>query len=99
LIINPLSTTTTSEKETIMLVQNPKELFIRLLSGLRQGSERGPKIYQELSQMVDDPDIEEALKARAFVAAKGLATVDQCFELIGEAPMKVSSRVQDTFLD
>jgi ferritin-like metal-binding protein YciE len=82
-----------------MSVQNPKELFVRLLSSLRQGSERGPKIYQELSQMVDDPEIKEALEARAFVAEKGLATVDQCFKLIGEAPTKVSSRVQDTFLD
>jgi ferritin-like metal-binding protein YciE len=82
-----------------MSVQNPKELFVRLLSGLRQGSERGPKIYQELSQMVDDPEIKEALEARAFIAEKGLATVDQCFKLIGESPMKVSSRVQDTFLE
>jgi hypothetical protein len=45
----------------IMAVQNPKELFIRLLSSLRQGSERGPEIYQDLSQMVDDPEIKEAL--------------------------------------
>jgi ferritin-like metal-binding protein YciE len=92
-------TTTNSQKETIMSVQNPRELFVRLLSSLRQGSERGPKIYQELSQMVDDPEIKEALEARAFVAEKELATVDQCFKLVGEGPTKVSSRVQDTFLD
>lgn len=82
-----------------MAVQNPKELFVRLLSSLRQGSERGSKIYQELSQMAEDPDIEEALEARAFVSEKELANLDQCFKLIGEQPVKLSSRVQDVFLE
>jgi len=82
-----------------MAVQNPKELFVRLLSSLRQGSERGNKIYQELSQMADDPEIKQALEARAFVSEKDLANIDQCFKLIGEAPMKVSSRIQDVFLE
>ena len=48
-----------------MSVQNPKELFVRLLSSLRQGSERGSKIYQELNQMADDPEVKQALEARA----------------------------------
>jgi ferritin-like metal-binding protein YciE len=82
-----------------MAVQNPRELFVRLLSSLRQGSERSPKIYQELSQMVDDAEIKETLEARAFVSEKGLATLDQCFKLIGEQPTKVSSRLQDVFLE
>lgn len=82
-----------------MAVHNPKELFVRLLSSLRQGSERGSNIYQELSQMVEDPEIKEALEARAFVSEKDLANIDQCFNLIGEQPMKVSSRVQDVFLE
>lgn len=82
-----------------MAVQNARELFVRLLSSLRQSSERGAKVYQELSQMVDDPEIKEALEARAFVAEEGLATLDQCFKLIGEQPAKVSSRVQGVFLE
>lgn len=82
-----------------MAVQNPKELFVRLLSSLRQGSERGGKIYQELSQMAEDPDVKEALEARAFVSEKDLANLDQCFKLIGEQPMKVSSRIQEVFLE
>ena len=57
-----------------MPVQNPKELFIRLLSDLRQGTERSTKFYQELSQLAEDPDIKEALEARAFVSEKVLAT-------------------------
>ena len=82
-----------------MPVHNPKELFVRLLSGLRQGSEPGPKIYQELSQLVEDPEIKDALEARAFIAEKALATIDQCFKLLKEHPTKVTSRAQDFFLD
>ena len=82
-----------------MPVNNPKELFVQLLSGLRQGTERSTKIYQELSKFAEDPDVKEALEARAFVSEKVLATLDQCFKLIGEQPTKVNSRLQDTFVD
>ncbi|MGB6676474.1 MAG: DUF892 family protein [Terriglobales bacterium] len=82
-----------------MPVNNPKELFVQLLSGLRQGTERSTKIYQELSKFAEDPDVKEALEARAFVSEKVLGTLDQCFNLIGEQPTKVNSRLQDTFVD
>ena len=82
-----------------MAVQNPRELFVRLLSGTYQGSERGPEIYRELSGLAEDPEIKEALEARAFVAEKDLANIEQCFALIGEKPMKLSSRVQDVLLE
>ena len=55
-----------------MPVNNPKELFVQLLSGLRQGTERSTKIYQELSKFAEDPDVKEALEARAFVSEKVL---------------------------
>ena len=82
-----------------MSVQNPKELFVQLLSNLRQGTERGTKFYQELSQLAADPDVKEALEARAFVSEKVLATQDQCFKLIGEKPMTGNSRLQDIFIE
>jgi ferritin-like metal-binding protein YciE len=82
-----------------MPVNNPKELFVQLLSGLRQGTERSTKIYQEISKFAEDPDVKEALEARAFVSEKVLGTLDQCFNLIGEQPTKVNSRLQDTFVD
>jgi len=82
-----------------MPVQNPKELFVRLLSGLRQSSERGTKVYQELSKLAEDPDIKEALEARALVSTQTIERLDQCFKLIGEQPVKVSSRLQETFLE
>jgi len=82
-----------------MPVQNPKELFVRLLSGLRQSSERGTKVYQELGKLAEDPDIKEALEARALVSTQTIERLDQCFKLIGEQPVKVSSRLQETFLE
>jgi ferritin-like metal-binding protein YciE len=82
-----------------MPVKDPKELFVQLLSSLRQGTERSTKIYQEISNLAEDPDVKEALEARAFVSEKVLATLDQCFTLIGEKPVPVSSRLQEIFVE
>jgi ferritin-like metal-binding protein YciE len=82
-----------------MLVKNPKEFFVVLLSELRQGTERTTKIFQEISQVAQNPDIKEALEARAFVSDKVLATLDQCFKLIGEQPVKLSGRMHDIFVE
>ena len=82
-----------------MPVQNPKELFVRMLSDLRQGTEKSTKFYQELSQIAEDPDVKEALESRAFISEKVLATQDRCFKLIGEQPMKSNSRLQDILIE
>jgi ferritin-like metal-binding protein YciE len=82
-----------------MSVKNPKEFFVVLLSELRQGTERTTKIFQEISQVAQNPDIKEALEARAFVSDKVLATLDQCFKLIGEQPVKLSGRMHDMFVE
>jgi ferritin-like metal-binding protein YciE len=86
-------------KENIMPVNNPKEVFVHLLSDLRQNSERSAKFYQEISQVAQQPEIKEALEARAFVSNKTLATLDQCFKLIGEQPVKLSGRIQEVFVE
>ena len=82
-----------------MSVKNPNEFFLVLLSELRQGTERTTKIFQEISQVAQNPDIKEALEARAFVSDKVLATLDQCFKLIGEQPVKLSGRMHDIFVE
>ena len=82
-----------------MPVNNPKELFVQLLSGLRQGTERSTKIYQEISKLAEDPEVKEAMEARAFISEKVLATQDQCFKLIGEQPGKGNSRLHDIFVE
>jgi ferritin-like metal-binding protein YciE len=88
-----------TNRRALMSVQNPKELFVQLLSGLRHGAERSTKIYQEISKMAEDQDVKEALEARAFVSEKVLATLDQCFKLVGEQPVKVNPRLHDILVE
>ncbi len=82
-----------------MAIKDPKELFVMLLSDVRQSSERTGKIFQELSQAAELPDIKEALEARAFVSNKMLNTIDEAFKLIGEKPVTLSGRLQDVFVE
>jgi ferritin-like metal-binding protein YciE len=82
-----------------MPIKNPKELFVLLLSDLRHGAERTTTIFQELEQVAQDPNVKEALNARVFVSDKILKTLDECFNLIGEKPMKVTGRLHDVFLE
>jgi len=82
-----------------MPVRSPKDTFVMVLSDVRQSAERAGKIYQEIGQMAQDPEVKEALEARAFISEKVLATLDQCFKLIGEQPVKLSGRLQEVFVE
>jgi ferritin-like metal-binding protein YciE len=86
-------------KEYTMPARTPKETFLILLSHVRDATEKGTKIYDELSQIAQDSEIKEALEARAFVAQGVLAKLDQCFKIIGEQPVKLSGRLQEIFLE
>ena len=82
-----------------MPVKNPRELFVMLLSDARQSTERSAKIYQEISQPAQDPDMKEALESRAWISEKDLSAIDRCFQLIGERPVKLSGRLQEVFAE
>jgi ferritin-like metal-binding protein YciE len=82
-----------------MQVKNRKELFVLLLSHLRQGTERAARIFQELSEVAQNPEIEEVLSARTFVTQKTLATIDEAFKLIAEKPVSISGRVSEVFVE
>jgi ferritin-like metal-binding protein YciE len=82
-----------------MPVKNPRELFVMLLSDARQNTERSAKIYQEISQQAQDPDVKEALESRAWIAEKDLGAIDQCFQLIGERPVQLSGRLEEVFAE
>jgi len=85
--------------ERIMAAKTAKEVFVHLLSNVRQGTEQTTKIWQEMSPMAQDPDIKEALEARVFISGHLLARVDQCFKLLGEQPVKLSGRLHDVFVE
>jgi ferritin-like metal-binding protein YciE len=82
-----------------MAANNAKEVFVKLLSDVRQSAECSKGIYEELSNMAQDPDIKEALEARAFVADKNIGELDECFKLIGEKPVALSGRLYETFVE
>jgi ferritin-like metal-binding protein YciE len=82
-----------------MPVKTPRELFLTLLSDVRQSTERSAKIYQEIGQVAQDPEIKAALEARSYISENTLAKLDQCFKLIGEQPMTLSGRIQEVFVE
>ena len=76
-----------------------KELYIKMLSDVRQRTEHMTKIYQDLSGVVQDPSIKEALESRVFLQDKILSSLDRCFKLIGEKPVALSGRLHDVFVE
>jgi ferritin-like metal-binding protein YciE len=82
-----------------MPIKTPKEMFVTLLSDLRQGAEKSAKIYEELGQAAQDSEIKEALDAREFISGQILSRLDECFRIIGEKPVKLSGRLHDVFLE
>lgn len=82
-----------------MALKDPKEVFVQLLSHVREGTERTAQILQEMSQKVEEPDIKEGLESRIFVNNKILSSLDQCFTLIGQQPMKLSGRLREVFVE
>jgi ferritin-like metal-binding protein YciE len=90
---------TLRHKEKKMPARNPKEVFLMLLSNARQNTERVANVYQEISQAAENPDVREAIESRAFIAEKNLETLDRCFEILGEKPVKLTGRLQEVFLE
>jgi ferritin-like metal-binding protein YciE len=82
-----------------MPAKDPREVFLLLLSHVRQGTERASKIYDEIADLAKDPEIKEALEARAFISKGVLAKLDECFKLIGEKPVELSGELRETFIE
>lgn len=82
-----------------MSIKDPKELFVRLLSDVRRGSERSTKIFKEMSQAAEEPRVKEVLQARVFLSDKILSTLDEVFKLVGEKPVETPGRMHDIFVE
>jgi len=70
-----------------------------MLSELRHGAERSRKVYEELGQAAQNPEIKEALDARELVSFQIMNRLDECFKLIGEKPAKINQRLHDVFIE
>src|SRR5271155_371456 len=82
-----------------MPINNSKDLFVKMLSDVRQRTEHLTKIYQELSGAAQDPSIKEALESRVFLQDKILSSLDRCFTLLGAKPVAVSGRLHEVFVE
>ena len=82
-----------------MTPKTPKEVFLMLLSNVRNNTERATKIYDEIGKFAEEPEVKEVLEARAFASEQILAKIDECFRLIGEKPVQVPTRLHDVFVE
>ena len=82
-----------------MPAKDPKEVFLLLLSHVRQGTERGAKLYAEIGDLAKDPEVKEAIEARAFIVKGVLARLDECFRILGETPVQLSGELRETFIE
>ena len=82
-----------------MPITTAKELIVSMLSELRHGAERSQKIYQELGELAQNPEIKEALNARGMISSQMSTRLDECFRLIGEKPVKIDQRMHDVFIE
>jgi ferritin-like metal-binding protein YciE len=82
-----------------MPARTPKEVFLLLLSNVRNNTEKATNVYQEIGKHAEDPDVKEAIEARAIVSKQILEKLDECFRIIGEKPTKPSGQLQETLLE
>jgi Mn-containing catalase len=82
-----------------MAVSTPKEVFVTLLSDVRHGTEKSRKIYEELGELAQNPEIKEALDAREMISTQVLSRLDECFRMIGQKPVQASGRLHEVFVE
>jgi len=81
-----------------MTINDPIDAFVALLSHARSTTERSAKIYSELGELAENPDVKAALNARAFVQNGTLAKVDEAFKLIGKTPVEFPGKLTELML-
>jgi len=82
-----------------MPVNDPKEVFVHLLSDVRRKTERSIEFFKEVGKLAADPDIKEAVEARAFIAENSLAKIDQVFKMINQKPAPLTGRLEEVFVE
>jgi len=82
-----------------MSIKDPMNAFLVLLSNVRRTTERSAKIYTELGELANDPDVKASMDARAFVQTGSLAKIDEVFRLIDKKPLDLPGTIQDAFIE
>lgn len=82
-----------------MAIQDPRDVFVMMLSDVRRREERASEVLKELSNATEHPAIKEALQSRVFLKNQILSTLDECFSLIGEKPKQPETKLHDVFAE
>jgi ferritin-like metal-binding protein YciE len=82
-----------------MFIDNPYELFVLLLSKVRQDTERTAQMFQDFNKIAQNADVKEFLDARVFASQRVIEKLHECFKIIGEEPVKLSGRLQEIFVE
>ena len=82
-----------------MTINDPMDAFVALLSHARSTTERSAKIYSELGELAQNPDVATALNARAFVQTGTLAKIDEAFRLIGKTPVEFPGKLTELMVE
>ena len=82
-----------------MSVNSPMEAFVLLLSDVRQKTQRSVDFYRELNKLAEEPEVKDALEARAFVAEKSIDKIDQAFKLINQKPVALTGKAEEVFIE
>ena len=81
------------------MANDPMETFVKLLSHVRQTTDRSNAIYEELAKVAENDEIKAALNARAFVRTTQLEKIDEAFRLIGKTPVELPGTIQEAFVE
>jgi ferritin-like metal-binding protein YciE len=82
-----------------MPTKEPKDVFLALLSDVRHNTDRANKFYTEFGNVVQDSELKEDAESRALITNQALVRLDRCFSLLGEKPVALSGRVQETLIE
>jgi ferritin-like metal-binding protein YciE len=82
-----------------MAINNPQELFVQLLSHVRQREEKMTAVLGEIGKAAENPDVKEAIESRIFLKTQLLGNIDRCFKLIGAKPATFDERLPNLMIE
>jgi ferritin-like metal-binding protein YciE len=82
-----------------MTFNNPKDLFVKILSDVRESEYSLTTAFKELRETAQDQRAKDILDSLVFLQDKNVATLDQCFKLIGAQPVKTDDKFINMFLE
>jgi esterase/lipase len=82
-----------------MPIKEPKQLFVKILSDLRQHEYGLADTLNTLRENAQDQNIKEYFESLAYLSEKNVETLDRCFKMIKETPVKTDDKLKELFLE